>query len=145
MQYKILLIDDDQDDRDLFIDAATLISDEIEITTLESGVSLVTDLNNEVVKIPDLIFLDINIPEMDGWTCLSLLKENEKYAFIPVIMYSTSHHKEDIKRAKEAGALTYLSKPYDFKELTKALEEITAHLINGTIKELTFDSKSFFE
>lgn len=144
MPYNILLIDDDGDDREFFQEAIALIPNNIQCTALENGISLLPDLINNRLEIPDLIFLDINVPEMDGWTCLLQLKENANYAHIPVIMYSTSNHPEEVKRSKAAGALSFFSKPYDFKELKETLKEVINHLEMGTLHLLTYHSKRFF-
>lgn len=144
MSYKILLIDDDKDDREFFLDALSCISNNVELIALENGISLTQDLSEGKIAIPDLIFLDINIPEMNGWACLSLLKNNEQYRSIPIIMYSTSSHKEEAEKAKNAGALSFLSKPFEFKELKAALTEVTDHLERGTLAELPSHSKRFY-
>jgi len=143
MPYHILLIDDDQDDRDFFLDAAAVVSNELIVTALQNGVNLISDLISGELQFPDLIFLDINVPEMDGWTCLSNLKENVDYAHIPVIMYSTSNYQEDAKRAKAGGALSFLSKPFDFKDLKEALNEVLKMLQTGNISNLPVNSKWF--
>jgi len=144
MLYHILLIDDDKDDRDLFLDALSSISNDAELTALESGINLISDLISGTIQIPDIIFLDVNVPGMDGWTCLAQLKTNELFAHIPVVMYSTSSHREEAERSKNAGALSFFSKSYDFKDLKAALKEVIEYLKNDSILELSKQSKRFF-
>jgi len=57
---------------------------------------------------PSIIFLDLNMPGMSGWECIAILKESEANKDIPVVMYSTSKHAEEISRAKAAGAIVSL-------------------------------------
>lgn len=95
MAKKILLIDDDPDDRDLFCEAIEEIALEIVCNTAPNGQKALANLNDKEIEKPDIIFLDVNMPVMNGWQCISLLQKEEAYKNIPVIMYSTSSHPED--------------------------------------------------
>jgi CheY-like chemotaxis protein len=132
MSTRILLVDDDSDDREFFCEALEGIPFETFCYTAPDGRKALSQMDKKEIDIPDLIFIDINMPVMSGWKCLSLLKEREEYKNIPVIMYSTSSYAEDIEKARRAGALCFLSKPNDIKELRKNLEIIVAHYINGS-------------
>ena len=65
----------------------------------------------------DLIFLDLNMPKVDGFECLKRLKENPVYQHIPVVIVSTSRRPEDIEKCKLLGASMFVSKPASFGEL----------------------------
>lgn len=144
ISYKILLIDDDKDDREIFHDAVAKVCPEVSCESVENGTTLLTDIANGELAQPDIIFLDINIPEMSGWECLSMLKENSEFGSIPIIMYSTSSHIEEAMKAKKAGALSFFSKPYDFRELQEALKEVVDHLRKNLLYDLPKNSKRFF-
>ncbi|KAF2514865.1 response regulator [Flavobacterium foetidum] len=144
MQKKILLVDDDKDDRDFFIDAVGAVSDAIAITALESGITLLQDLDNGKIPMPDLIVLDINIPQFDGWMCLSELKKSLLYQHLPVIMYSTSSSLLTADKAKDAGAVCFFSKPFNYKEYKEIIKELYQHLEQGNLDELPKNSKYFF-
>ncbi|TDO73149.1 response regulator receiver domain-containing protein [Flavobacterium chryseum] len=144
MSHKILLIDDDGDDREFFLDAISKVSSQVSCTVLESCMNLIPDLTAGKIERPDLIFLDINIPEMSGWTCLALLKKNALLADIPVIMYSTSNHIEEAMRAKKEGAVSFFTKPYDLKELHEILKEVIEHMDENTLTELHQNSDRFY-
>nr|WP_294781243.1 response regulator [uncultured Flavobacterium sp.] len=141
---KILLIDDDKDDRSFFQDAANAVSESIEIMALENCFTLIKDLENNLIPQPELIIIDINMPEKDGWACLKELKDHSVYRNIPVIMYSTTNPEQGAEQAKNAGALSFFTKPYDFRELKETVKEIADHLENGTLIELPKLSKRFF-
>jgi CheY-like chemotaxis protein len=107
----------------MFCEALTSISSEIECDTVDNGKSLFDRLMHHV-KLPHIIFLDINMPVMNGWECLKRLKENSTYRHIPTVIYSTSSAKRDIGIAYSLGASLFLSKPEDFNDLHKILEII---------------------
>lgn len=143
MIHKILLIDDDRDDREFFMDAVSKVSSTVSCIALESCVDLIADLNSGKLQRPNLIFLDINMPEMNGWTCLSHLKKEADLAEIPVIMYSTSQYSEEGIKAKTAGALSFFSKPYDFRELQDILKKVIQHLDQNSLENLNQNSNRF--
>jgi len=143
MEYTIVLVDDDGDDRLFFRDAVKKASRDISCITLEDGFALISYLKEDE-KQPDLIFLDINMPVMNGWECLSILKEDDAYRDIPVIMYSTSRHDEEISKAKDAGAFSFFNKPHDFTVLKQAVSDAIAHVLEGKLMELPEHSKLFY-
>lgn len=120
MTRRFLLVDDDADDASLFCEASNRIQS-IECFTAENGVELFNLLPIHHINPSDIIFLDINMPMMDGWACLKKLKASADYNSIPVIMYSTSSAKKDIDKAYQLGAQLFLTKPEDFRELIEIL------------------------
>lgn len=123
---KFLLADDDADDALLFCEALTNIATVMECYKVENGKEVFKFLESPIDN-PDVIFLDINMPIMNGWDCLKKLKDNPVYSTIPTIMYSTSSAKKDIDLAYSLGALLFLTKPEDFKELCKILEIVATN------------------
>jgi CheY-like chemotaxis protein len=118
------LADDDRDDTDLFGEALKKIDNGIVLHTAANGKELLEKLHTTPVK-PEIIFLDINMPELDGWESLRTLKNNENLREIPVVMYSTSAAFLDGNRAIKAGAVCYLEKPFSFIKLKDFLQEVT--------------------
>ena len=84
------------------------------------------DLCNKIVKqeIPDIVMLDINMPEMNGWECLKHLKSDASFKDIPVIIYTTSSAKSDVDIASSLGADRLVTKPDRFQDLLKILSGI---------------------
>jgi len=105
-----LLIDDDQDDKELFCEAIFAIDEQIVCYAETNGRKALEKLNSKKIENPDVIFLDVNMPIMDGWQCLSMLKSSDALKNIPVIMYSTSSQFEDIEKAQQMGAASFFTK-----------------------------------
>lgn len=121
---KFLLADDDVDDAFIFCEALTRVASVMECQTVENGMALFEALANNDVSNPDIIFLDINMPVMNGWDCLKKLKNNSAYQSIPIVIYSTSSARKDIETAYNLGALVFVTKPENFEELYRILEVI---------------------
>ena len=133
---KFLLADDDADDTSLFCEALAEISSTIECHTAENGLELFELLSKPDREKPDILFLDINMPLMNGWDCLKKLKEDADLGNIPIIMYSTSSAKRDIEMAYSLGALLYLKKPENFRELSKILEIVATNTQDSLVSQL---------
>ena len=118
---KVFIIDDDEDDRELFCEALSDISDSIKCVSALNGQEALHALQNSN-PLPDFIFLDLNLPRMSGTQCLAELKKMERVSSIPVIIYSTSKSEEDREKTKELGSVYFLTKPSSMVELRKELE-----------------------
>lgn len=129
-QHVILLADDDRDDTEMFQEALEIINDDLLCYTAVNGSELLSQLQG-LEEIPDLIFLDMNMPVMSGLECLKVLKEDLRYTTIPVIMISTSSHRKEMDDSLKLGALCYFVKPNDFRDLVEILRVITANLGSG--------------
>lgn len=128
IQKVIFLADDDRDDSEMFCEALSEIDNDIICRTAINGEELLIKLS-EYGK-PDLIFLDLNMPIIDGWECLHHLKNDERYEDIPVVIISTSSHREEIDKAVNLGAICYLVKPNSFNELKEILADLMTGLEN---------------
>jgi DNA-binding response OmpR family regulator len=136
MSRRILLIDDDRDDRDLFCEALGTVAPAIACDCAPDGMQALKKLESQEAVLPDVIFLDINLPIISGWQCLNMLKKTDTLQHIPVIIYTTSSHERDKKIAKDFGALTFFTKPHDFDELKKSLRIVTEHIERDAIAAL---------
>ena len=76
---------------------------------------------------PDMIFLDLNLPKIDGREVLKFIKSTPAYRRIPVIVFSSSEREEDISTAYELGANTYISKSTVFDEFSQAMDIINRY------------------
>ena len=99
----------------------------MECHKVENGREVFEFLSEHLADKPDVIFLDINMPIMNGWECLKKLKDHSAYRAIPAVMYSTSSAKKDIDLAYRLGALLFLTKPEDFRELCKILQIVATN------------------
>ena len=124
MDYRhILLIDDDQDDQEIFLTAIEAVSDQADYMAIGSAETALRQLANGEV-IADLIFLDLNMPIMSGQQFLSKIKDHETLKKIPVIILSTSSRAETIQEVKRLGAHDFITKPDKFDTLKKILHSI---------------------
>ena len=121
MRYKhILLIDDDIDDREIFMLAFQGVRSTIGCTILEDSQHALEQLRLGRIT-PDLIFLDLNMPKMNGHEFLKEMKANEELKKIPVIILSTSAHPHTIEETRRLGAHQFIKKPNQSDELTAIL------------------------
>lgn len=121
---QILLVDDDQDDRSIFLDALSEIKVESNLVMLEDGRGLVDYLENPANQFPDILFLDLNMPYKSGVECLIDLRKIDKFKELSVAIYSTSNSEQDMEDTFLNGANIYIRKPNDFSELKKVLNEV---------------------
>jgi CheY-like chemotaxis protein len=116
----ILYADDDNDDRELMSEALHKIDPSISFLTANDGQNAL-DLLNESNDLPDYIFLDVNMPVMDGKKCLVELKKDERLRDIPVVIYSTTMDNSEIKQLYSLGASSFIHKPNNFNDLCSTL------------------------
>lgn len=108
----LMIIDDDRDDIYFFIKAVKKLEEQFECVSVENGAKALEQLYNQN-NLPDFIFLDLNMPCMNGHSCINELKKSTKLKHIPVIIYSTSSSPAEKQALKNSGAAYYLSKPLD--------------------------------
>jgi CheY-like chemotaxis protein len=120
----ICLADDDEDDRLFFTDAFDELRISTRVKTFKDGVELMNYLNHADSILPNVLFLDLNMPKKNGVECLLEIKKNEKLSDIAIAIYSTSSTEEHIEETFVNGANIYIKKPNDFESLKKILSEI---------------------
>lgn len=125
----VLLIDDDKDDCEIFRDAANEIS-ECKCHFVHSPADALSILN-KAQKLPICIFLDINMPVMDGFAVLRQIRSNPKFSNIPVVMYSTTPNPNEAKKALAWGADRFIRKTSDYHRLVDLLKEVKTQLIDN--------------
>ncbi|MBS1566651.1 MAG: response regulator [Bacteroidetes bacterium] len=121
------LIDDDVDDQDIFILALGEVDKSIHCHVASDAADALKRLGSGELQ-PDFIFLDLNMPRMNGKQCLSHLKKIDFLTDIPVIIYSTSSDLRDKNETEQLGAADYIVKPNS----VSALAEILARFFKVT-------------
>ncbi|MCE3280805.1 MAG: response regulator receiver protein [Bacteroidetes bacterium] len=116
-----LLIDDDPDDQEIFCMALGDMGKEVNCTFANDGVDALKKLSENSV-LPDFIFIDMNMPRMNGNECLAKIKEENHLKAIPVYMYSTSADPATVAETQRLGAAGFIVKPTSVSELTKTLK-----------------------
>lgn len=119
----ILYIDDDEEDREIFKEAIEAIDPGIICNVVADGKQGLRTLE-ELVVVPDFIFVDVNMPIMNGKQFLKELKKTIRLRSIPVIMYSTTSQPSEILEFTQLGAQNFLVKPPSFKLVCEALSGI---------------------
>jgi DNA-binding NtrC family response regulator len=123
----VFIADDDPDDLEVFKYALKEINEDLVCNTAINGEDALEKLFSLRADVPDMIFLDLNMPKMGGKECLVEIKRNHLLIEIPVIIYSTSTDPRDIMEAMQLGASFFLEKPNRFDELYFALMKILFH------------------
>jgi DNA-binding response OmpR family regulator len=123
MKKKILVVDDEDD-----------ILHFLELVLKEKGYEVVTAANGHEalttaqIEKPDLVLLDIMMPQMDGWEVLKLLRVDEETANIPVAMLSARTEAKDRVQGLQEGAIDYICKPFSLQELLGKIEAIFSQM-----------------
>jgi CheY-like chemotaxis protein len=118
----IFLADDDEDDCLLFQEALNEISFHTRLVTARDGEKLMNQLGED--GLPDVLFLDLNMPRKDGFQCLLEIKQDEKFKHLPVIIFSTSFQPDAVNTLYENGAQYYVRKPSNFEHFRKVIHYV---------------------
>ncbi len=122
LKYNLLLADDDEDDCAFFKDALDELVFSVDLTTVNDGVQLMNFLSeNPSSDLPDILFLDLNMPRKSGFECLTEIKKIDKLKHLPVIIFSTSLDMNIVDLMYEKGATHYIQKPGEFSKLKKVI------------------------
>jgi len=119
----VLNIDDDADDGLFFMEAVKEISSDATCLVLSSGDNAVQFLSHDLGVLPDYIFLDINMPGMNGKECLVKLRSMRTLVNVPIVMFSTSipdHETQDFRKLNASAC----QKPYDFHSRQTVIQRI---------------------
>ena len=125
--FQIFLVDDDTEDQEFFIDALSATGESVELSIFDSGTQLFDAISNTVKK-PDMIYIDLHMPLMDGEECLKVLRKDDSLKAVPVIIYSTALDLDKIGELFSMGANRYLRKPNSFNSLVASLSATISSL-----------------
>ena len=114
MSKTVLLVEDDEDNRDLVVFVVARSRLDIELDIAENGQEA---LDKAFAKPPNLILMDMQMPVMDGWHAVPILKADDRTKEIPIIAFTAQAKPEDRARTKEIGCAEHYSKPMDPEEL----------------------------
>jgi two-component system response regulator VicR len=116
---KVLIVDDDP---------SILLS--LEFLMVKNGYQVFIARNGsealEIIKthVPQIIILDIMMPDVDGYDVCRFIRENDEWGFMKIVFISTKSKKEDIEKGLSLGASRYLIKPFSTRELLKTVQEL---------------------
>jgi CheY-like chemotaxis protein len=115
MLSKVLMAEDDEEDVDIFKQVLTELPVDVDLEVATNGIELMKLLADATV-LPELIFLDLNMPLKNGMLCLQEIKANQRWKNIKVVILSTSSHKDQMKTAYEKGADFYMVKSNNYTD-----------------------------
>lgn len=123
----VLLIDDDADDREIFAIALAEADSNYEFRSARNGVEALDKLISAEIK-ADYIFLDLNMPLMNGRQCFAEIRKQPALKEIPVIIYSTSSDSRDKEQMIAMGATAFVTKPPEIGQLVTSLKDLLKRL-----------------
>jgi CheY-like chemotaxis protein len=132
---KVILADDDADDRELFSEAFSLVAPEVHVSVVKDGEELLSSMEFDA---PDIVFLDLNMPKKNGYECIVAIRENEKFSRIPIVIFTTSLHTKDVDDTFRQGANYFFRKPNNFEDIKNVLVRIVhtrASMLFNQMKE----------
>ena len=121
---KCLLVDDDYDDQEIFTIALKDVNPSIDIVFANDGIDAIHKLQSDPSLTPDIIFIDMNMPRMDGTKCMLEMRQIPRLAETPIFMYSTFCDPKRISDIISQGATDFIVKPTKIEELSDILSGI---------------------
>lgn len=140
------LADDDPDDTLLFEEIVGDCPLPIRLETASDGKEALMMLQEMEGPLPDVLFLDLNMPRMDGKECLREIRSDILLSNIPVVIYTTSSHQRDIDDCIALGANGFITKPSDMSDLEKIVLTIAENLpchLDTALQQLRSNTGTF--
>ncbi|HEX4375225.1 MAG TPA: response regulator [Puia sp.] len=121
---KVFIVDDDPDDRQIIMQAFVENHSQVGCLFFENAGQALNKMNTESHELPDLILLDLNMPGLSGLQALKEIRQNKKFAQIPIVVLTTSQLKKDKMSSYELGANCFLTKPDSYSKLIRIVDAI---------------------
>jgi CheY-like chemotaxis protein len=118
----VLYAEDDLDDLEIFLEVTRSVNPQVDCIHVQNG-HVALDFLEQASVLPDIIFLDINMPAMDDKSFLKILKKDERLKAIPVVVYSTCHDSREKEQCLQLGAIDFMEKPNRMGELFEKLSK----------------------
>ncbi len=119
-----LIIDDDLDDQEIFLMCLKKVDQDINCVAVHDGVEAISLLKSDAGYVPNYIFIDVNMPKLNGIECLKIIKNMERLQYAKIFMYSTTSEKSVLTQSRALGADDYIVKPSSPVELKEKLSKI---------------------
>ncbi|MGF7213973.1 CheY-like chemotaxis protein [Spirosoma lacussanchae] len=126
----VFIVDDDEDDLFIIQQVFSQYSPECQLKPLTSGTALL-DALAEAPALPDLILLDLNMPQMSGLETLAHLRQHTTYSSIPVVVLTTSDHARDKQQAAQLKASGFITKPSTIEQYNKVVLKLRQDWLLG--------------
>ena len=135
----VLLADDDSDDCLLFKDALSSIPISTHLIVVNDGEQLM-NLLTSIFKIPEILFLDLNMPRKNGFECLAELKTMQRLEHMPIVIFSTSFDIDLVKKLYNEGDAYYIRKPNEFRKFTEIVHYAISTVNQAQLLKPTLDN-----
>jgi two-component system response regulator len=134
---RILVIEDNQDDEALLLRMLKRARLDSHVDVVRDGKQALDHLTHREARIESLmaVFLDLNIPSINGLQLLALIREDDRLRHLPVVVMTSSNSPQDLLECRKLGVMSYIQKPLTLATFTKAIADIL-HLPNGTKRSL---------
>ena len=141
----ILLVEDHPDDEELTMRALAKNNIMNEVVVARDGVQALEYLfgtgayaGRDMSVMPQIILLDLKLPKIDGLEVLRRLRADERTKFLPVVILTSSKEEQDVMKSYQLGANSYVRKPVDFQEFTKAVQQLGLYwlILNESAQEV---------
>jgi CheY-like chemotaxis protein len=131
----VLLADDDKDDCFFFSMALEALTIQTKLVTVLDGEKLMEYLSENTHQLPDIIFLDLNMPRKNGFECLLEIKSNENLKQLFVIIFSTSFEQDVVNLLYKNGAQYFIRKPSEFLQFKKIIQQTFELITPGNMQK----------
>jgi CheY-like chemotaxis protein len=131
---KVVFADDDEDDHFIFAKTLDEIFIPTELVCFDSSEVLINFLEKNFSNLPDVIFLDLNMPRVNGLECLIEIKRNERLEHIPIVIYSTSFQPEILDLLYKADAYNCILKSSNYKARKEAIISVFESIRGNRVK-----------
>ena len=128
----ILLLEDDQIEIMKFQRALSKLESDANVIPTNNGEQALQWLN-ETENLPDVIFLDLNMPRLNGLEFLAILKADDRLKFIPTVVLTTSSNKKDLLACYEIGVAGYILKPLQYAEYVDRIRAVLSYWENNEL------------
>jgi CheY-like chemotaxis protein len=120
MSKVVLLVDDDEDNRELVKFVVSRSRLDLELVIAVNGLDAIKYVK---IKRPDLILMDMQMPVMDGYEAVSVIKGDPLFSSIPIVAFTAQARPEDIARTRSLGCVEHYTKPMDPEELLNTIQK----------------------
>ena len=117
-----LIADDEPDIREII--SLKLRDSGFTVTAVENGAACLDYLRSDESRQPDVVLMDVMMPEMDGFSALERIRESSGFVDLPVVMLTSRGREEDVMHALDAGATDFIAKPISPSEIVGRLERV---------------------
>jgi len=121
--FHLLIADDDEEDVEIFIMALKSTAFNGSYTIANDGIDALNKLK-ELPFVPHLVILDLNMPRMHGGECMQQIRQMDRFAAVPIVIYSTSSFPGEREKLLQAGAAAFLTKEFSFQKIAEQINAL---------------------